>query len=57
MSKVDDYSYFPYEEISVEDETSTTKDNTVEAPNKSIRLNGPIILRLIFVIILKLSEI
>ena len=54
MSKVDDYPYFPYEEISVEDETSTT---TVEAPNNSTRLNGRIILRLIFVIILKLSEI
>ena len=57
MSKVDDYPYFPSEGISVEDETSTTKDNTVEAPNNSTRLNGPIILRLLFVIILKLSEI
>ena len=53
MSKVDDYAYFPYEEISVEDETSTT----VESPSNSTRLNGSIILRLIFVIILKLSDI
>ena len=53
MSKVNDYSFYPYEEISVEDETSTT----VESPSDSTRLNGPIILRLILVIILKLSDI